>query len=724
MEEYSQSKKGMLSVVAVNTVLLSVVALLFIRFSMDYQDRLYEKNLSDIANLNQSSANIASIFLGSQKEALESIVSYHDQYDDTYDGVTTYIGTLRMQNVTFQVIKTDSTGSLLTSEKKRTEKLLDYSSGYPELKKIFEGAAEEKAGNVFLCPEFTNVASGKNSFAFYTYLSLVNADGEESMYTVLSVFESRAFAELLNLSGGYSGRATIITNAAGDYIFGSSDFRSSNFFHFLYVYNDLTLEGEKAIRLEMSGKESGDLFYDSSSGASVFSYTVLPNSEWYCISCVPIASFRNEGANIIYMVLLTISLLALLLIDVAWLYKTNRKLRVSIERERVSGNAKTDFLARMSHDLRTPLNGILGVTNLLAVRDGLPADVRNDLRDVVNAGNYLHNLINDILDMQKIESGKVELHETVVNSDYFFKSILEMLEPMCRENDVEIITDFRSLTPWVQLDEIRSKQVYMNILSNAIKFSPRGSTVEWSAVDTKISDTQYSTISRIVDHGCGMSKEFIPKMYLPFEQEKNPYSNSQNSTGLGIPIVKKIVDLMGGTINVESELGKGTTVTLTFCRSIGAPPDSQTAKEANTDAGILSGKRALYCDDDELNTKIIGRLLASVGCKTETAENGQIGVKMFETAAEKYYDIILMDVRMPVMDGLEAVRTIRELPRSDAATIPIIALSANAYESDIKSSLNAGMNEHLSKPIDSDKLLDTMARFLGAEEINQTKRGE
>lgn len=378
---------------------------------------------------------------------------------------------------------------------------------------------------------------------------------------------------------------------------------------------------------------------------------------------------------------------------------------------KAADQAKGEFLSRMSHDMRTPLNAVLGFAKLAKDEPDVPAKTSRYLDKIQSSGDYLLALINDILDMTKIESGKVELHEENVDARKFLEGIADVFRAQAGEKGITLVTDFADAhTQWIKTDPLRTRQIFANLLSNAIKFSESGTKIQWTVKDSfTTADTLYF-VSTISDQGRGMSKEFMSKMFDPFTQEGDPAS--ETGTGLGLPIVKNLLALMGGTISAESEPGKGTTFTVEMERKIGSPQKTESEKQELNSA--LSGKHVLLCEDNEINAEISRELLKRVGCTMDCAENGKIGVEKFAASQPGYYSAILMDILMPVMNGLEAAKAIRATDRPDAGTIPIIAISANAFSEDIQKSLAAGMNAHISKPIVLADFYNTIEKYISS----------
>lgn len=387
----------------------------------------------------------------------------------------------------------------------------------------------------------------------------------------------------------------------------------------------------------------------------------------------------------------------------------------ALEKAETANRAKTAFLSRVSHDMRTPLNGILGLTTLL--KDNVTdQEIADDLSELKLSGKYLLNLINDTLDMSRIESGRLELHPTVCDGKTLFNTALGLAKSglEAKRIDFHVHADELPFTV-LYVDVERIEQVVMNVLGNAIKFTPEGGKIDVTMTNVSIENGVITDQLTIQDTGIGISEEFLPHIFEAFSQEDATRTSSYQGTGLGMAITKQILQLMGGDISVTSELGKGSCFTITLKMQIASEEQIENWKTNETnveDSFDLFGKRILLCEDHPLNTQIATRLLEAKGAHVEHAENGKIGVEMYEKSVPGYYDVILMDIRMPVMDGIEATKAIRALPRRDARLIPIIAMTANAFSEDVAQTRDAGMDAHLSKPIQTEMLYKTISSLL------------
>ena len=378
--------------------------------------------------------------------------------------------------------------------------------------------------------------------------------------------------------------------------------------------------------------------------------------------------------------------------------------------------AKTEFYSRMSHDMRTPMNGILGMTALSKNEQDV-AVLHENLTKIHESGEYLLNLINDTLDIQRIESGRLKLETQIVHTESIVSSIMEMMRPAAEAKGVSLEFDQGNadISWYVRIDPVRIKQIFVNLLSNAIKFTPSGGTVKLSSKLLSREGMISHDVFTISDTGLGMSEEFLENgIFQPFSQENNKVTANYAGSGLGLSIVKSLVELMGGKISVESELGAGTTFTIYLDMVRVSKEDvNRESEQEHTQSkdftSLLNGKRILLVEDHPLNAEIAKKLLDKVGCIVTWVDDGQKAVETIENSQVHDFNAVLMDIRMPVMDGLEATRQIRALKKPMIDKLPIIAMTANAYENDIKESLNAGMNAHLGKPIEPQMLYETLA---------------
>lgn len=392
--------------------------------------------------------------------------------------------------------------------------------------------------------------------------------------------------------------------------------------------------------------------------------------------------------------------------------KKQEQLEQALEAAEKANGAKSEFLAHMSHDIRTPMNAIIGMTSI-AKEECKDAKICAYLERIEGSSHFLLGLLNDILDISKIESGNLNLSPRVYHVREFIAAVNTSMRPLMEKKSIRFTYDMQCGVECIYADPVRFSQIFFNVLSNAAKYTPENGEVVFTARSLGYEQKYEWVRFSIRDSGIGMKPEFLEHAFEPFVQESGRIVDQQwQGTGLGLSIVRKLVDMMNGKIEIHSEWGKGTEVIidLPLLPVDEADKDEKPAPEVLPQE--LKGVRVLLAEDNEINTFVARKIMESRGIYVEHAENGKEAVDAVADSEEGYYDVVIMDIRMPVMNGLEAATEIRNLPRSDAKTLPIIAMTANAYDEDMRKSLEAGMNAHLAKPIDPQLLLDTIRKYV------------
>ena len=378
-----------------------------------------------------------------------------------------------------------------------------------------------------------------------------------------------------------------------------------------------------------------------------------------------------------------------------------------------ANEAKSDFLSRMAHDIRTPLNAVRGFTSIARAHLNEPEKVKEGLDKIDTAGSYLQQLIDDVLDMSRIESGKMRLEPEKIHLSEAFDEYEEMVRSAYGGYDLDMVFRQHDIVhDEILADELRLRQIYMNLLSNAVKYTPAGGRVEFELWQEQMPGTdRVRVLSKISDTGIGMSPEYMKDMYSKFTRAVDTRVNKVRGSGLGLSIVKELVDMMNGKIQVQSEIGKGTTFRLAFEFSYIDESAVEDSKTEAADEIDCSGMHLLVAEDNDLNYEVAEELLKMQGIACERAVDGSECVQKFQEAEAGTYDAILMDMQMPIMDGVKATKVIRNMKGNKGKKIPIIAMTANAFESDVKKCRDAGMNEHLAKPLDMQKLLKELSKY-------------
>ena len=390
--------------------------------------------------------------------------------------------------------------------------------------------------------------------------------------------------------------------------------------------------------------------------------------------------------------------------------RLNRELQEALEQANVASVAKSRFISSMSHDIRTPMNAIMGYTVIALTKEPKP-DVKDCLKKINNSANHLLTLINDVLEISRIESGKMIANPTRTNLPAMLDEVVDIAQGFIANRKLELkVNRGKVAIPDVLVDEIRVREVLINILGNAVKYTKDGGTITFSTEMRKgNTSSDIVVIFTVADTGIGMSKDFQAHMFDNFTQENTDARTQYNGTGLGLAISKKYVDLLGGTITVDSKKNIGTTFTIEIPMTLTTTKPLNSEEPANSD---ISGLHILLVEDNELNAEIAQTLLETAGAKTTVAHNGEQALEVFQNHAPKTFDAVLMDVMMPVMDGLTATRAIRNLDRPDAKTIPIIAMTANAFAEDVEKCIAAGMDAHIEKPVEIETIKRVICKYV------------
>jgi signal transduction histidine kinase/ActR/RegA family two-component response regulator len=392
----------------------------------------------------------------------------------------------------------------------------------------------------------------------------------------------------------------------------------------------------------------------------------------------------------------------------------NRKeLEKAYEQAESANNAKTAFLFNMSHDIRTPMNAIIGFTDLLEKHQKEPEKRGDYLKKIQDSSAVLLSIINNVLEMARIEKGTLVVDAVAWSAEEFNDTLYSVFEDMMRQKEITFTRQIDVTHHYVLCDPIKLREVFINILSNAYKYTNVGGKVHMELKEIPSDREGYALYrTTISDTGMGMSEDFLPHIFEEFSRENNTTDNKIEGTGLGMPIVKRLIEFMEGTIEVRSKKGEGSTFIVTIPHKITESVERNEHPASEQDTEDFTGKHILLAEDNELNAEIAIEILEEAGFAVDRAEDGQICVDMLQKADDYFYDVILMDIQMPNCNGYEATKMIRALPDRAKADIPIIAMTANAFEEDKRDAQRAGMNAHLAKPVNVNELYKTLTRIL------------
>ena len=817
---------GNVLIVLVTLVLVSLYVGTEQRKSMAARTEAFE-------NMTVAMENVTANYLTGEQQVCTSWANYINANPMTAQEAILFVrDSLTSSEVMGHILFTEGQEMAGLSTHSRIQGSDDYTVSYRNISLFshgFESLFQEN-GKVSVTRIFTNPINAIQSIAFCSPLTLKSDQSDEMVSAVLlrlipvSVFEGKWDFP----TEEYKDADIALIDTAGDYIIKGHTFKNSNFYEFYQSYNNPGPAAMEQLMADIRGEAGVIRVRNSTGGESLVAHArVSATDDWIILAMIPQEALVQAETNWTLVVMVSVGLLLLLIFNLLIVWSFNRRLKEAVVEADRANQAKTDFLSTMSHDIRTPMNAIIGLTAIAGKNLGDSAAVRENLHKISLAGNHLLTLINDILDISKVESGKITLSPVTFSIVECAENLVNISQPMVKEKNIDF--NFRISRfdhEYLYADQLRLNQIYINLLSNAIKYTQPGGRVSLEMREEKGASDRSVRLTYIVsDTGMGMTPEFMERMYQPFSRQTDSRVNSIQGTGLGLAITKQMIDLMKGTIDCQSEVGKGTTFTVTLdipladrpeeemmlppmrvlladddavlletaketlC-SIGAQADTAGSGEAAVEkasgeyqvvildwkmpdldgleaarrirrkvgeavpillisaydwsdleeevkqAGIdgfiskplfrstlydklseltgnqnqrsnqedeesdIAGMRILIAEDNDVNWEIISMLLQMSGVETERAENGQRAVERMAAAAKGEFDLVFMDVQMPVMNGIEATKAIRALTDPWASRIPIIAMTADAFSENVAECLAAGMNGHIAKPID------------------------
>ncbi len=817
---------------------------LYSRFENVYYTR---RQIEHFENTTITMEHVTENYLEGEQRICDVWAHYINSKDMTIEEAVSFIRISHvLPSASAHLVYLDTLSGLST--RARHESSDDYSVSYERMELLNDVSWIHNIGeSINISRAYTNPVNGEQSLAFCNFITLHDSDtGRPRKAILLRVLPiSELEQKWVFPQEEFENAELSMIDAKGDYIIKGHSFKNASFFEFYRSYNTVDPASAQELFRTITS-ETGSLTMRNSRGEEcILAYIPVAATEgWTLLSFMPVRDLHVSAENWLLIGFVSAGLLILFVFDLAVMISFNKKL-LAAAREAASANkAKTDFLSTMSHDIRTPMNAIIGLTTIAEKNLGDTDSVRESLRKITLASNHLLTLINDILDISKVESGKLNLSPLTFSIVETVENLVNLSQPMIKEKNIEFNFRINRMEKeYLYTDQLRLNQICINLLSNAIKYTEPGGRV---SVDMREEESPKPGCVRLIytvsDTGIGMSPEFMANMYQPFSRQTDSRVNSIQGTGLGLAITKQMVDLMGGTIDCRSEQGKGTTFTVTLdipaaerqredmtleamdvlivdddevlletavdtLRSLGVTADragsgpeavgmiarrhetgrdyrvviidwkmpevdgvetirriraeadsdipillisaydgsdiEDAAKEAGANGFVskplfrstlydkinellgtgtksvependysdLKGMRILVAEDNDINWEIISAILAMFGITAERAENGRVCVEKLKQAPKGGYDLIFMDIQMPEMNGLDATRTIRALDDPWASTIPIIAMTADAFSENVTECLNAGMNGHIAKPVDIKLVIKEIRRI-------------
>ncbi len=834
-------------VILVNIFIMVVMLTFVVLYSNSEGRAAAQRQIEHFENTTITMEHVTENYLEGEQRICDVWARYINSKDMTIEDAASFIRISHvLPNASAHIVYPDTLTGLST--RARQDDPGNYSVSYKQIGFLNDVSWINHIGeSINISRAYTNPVNGEQSIAFCNYISLHDPETgtlrDAILLRVLPISELEQ--KWVFPQEEFENAEHSLIDADGDYIIKGHSFKNSSFFEFYKSYNATASVSSQELFKKITSSTGSFTMLNSRGEECILAYTPVDAAEgWTLLSFMPMKDLSVKTENWLLIGFVSAGLLILFVFDLAVMLDFNKKLQAAAREAAAANKAKTDFLSTMSHDIRTPMNAIIGLTTIAEKNLGDTESVGESLRKITMASNHLLTLINDILDISKVESGKLNLSPQTFSIVEAVENLVNISQPMIKEKNIEFnFRTSRMKIEYLYADRLRLNQIYINILSNAIKYTEPGGHVSVDMCEEESPTSGCVRLTYIVsDTGIGMSPEFMANMYQPFSRQTDSRVNSIQGTGLGLAITKQMVDLMGGTIDCQSEQGKGTTFTVKLdipiadrqredmmldpmdvlivdddeilldsavdtLESLGLTADraesglealgmimhrhetgrdysvvildwkmpdidgvetirrirtevnadipillisaydrsdiEDAAKEAGANGFVskplfrsilydkinellgteaksiependysdLQGMNILIAEDNDINWEIISALLGMFGITTERAENGRICVEKMIQAAEGRYALIFMDIQMPEMNGLDATRKIRALDDPWASSIPIIAMTADAFSENVTECLNAGMNGHIAKPIDINLVIKEIRRM-------------
>ena len=697
-------------IIIVNVIIMAAI-LTFVVFYTGFSGKdSYRRQIDNFENTTVTMEKVTANYLEGEQRICDVWARYINNSNMTMEEATEYIRSSHvLANTSAHLIFIDTGKGLSTRSRQGAAD--DYEVSYERVGVLNNMELGDEIGNsIQITRAYTNPMNGEQSLAFCNKVTLYDKEGKASKAAILM-----RIIPISELEQKWVFPQTELVNAElsmidsdGDYILKGASFKNSNFFEFYKSYNQTDPESTKKLSEKITSSTGSVTMLNSHGEECILAFTpVDATSGWTMLGFVPANDLNVKAQNWLLFVVVSAGLLSLFLFDMFHVLFLNKRLQATAREAESANKAKTDFLSTMSHDIRTPMNAIIGLTAIAEKNLGDVESTEESLRKISLASNHLLTLINDILDISKVESGKLKLSPLTFSIVETVENLVNISQPMIKEKNLEFSFHINKMEKeYLYADQLRLNQIYINILSNAIKYTEPGGRISVDLCEeASTRPDSIRLVYTVSDTGIGMSPEFIENMYQPFSRQVDSRVSSIQGTGLGLAITKQMVELMGGTIECQSEQGKGTTFTVTL--------DIPVAERQREDMK-LDPIDVLIVDDDEVMLKTAVDTLETLGASTEQARSGLEALGMIEHRhlSGKDYDVIIVDWKMPEIDGTETISRIRS--EIDTKT-PILLISAYDWSDIEEKAKEAGANGFVSKPLFRSTLYDKINALIGKE---------
>jgi len=697
-------------IIIVNVVIMAAIVIFVVLYSRAESRDSYQRQVEHFEDTTVAMEHVTENYMEGEQGICDVWARHINNKSITMEEAADYIRSLHVnKNTSAHLIFLDTLTGLSTRPKQGTDN--DYAVSYQRIGLLEKTDWIDELGeSINITRTYTNPMNGEQVLAFCNKVKLYDPESKTSKDAVLlrvipiSVLEQKWVfpqTELVNAE-------ISMIDANGDYILKGDSFKNASFFEFYKSYNPADPESSGELFGRITSETGYATMINSHKQECVLAFTpVSAAAGWTMLGLVPAKDLVADTENWRLIGFVSAALLVMFICDLLYILYFNKRLKIAAKEAESANRAKTDFLSTMSHDIRTPMNAIIGLTTIAEKNLGDVESTGESLRKIGLASNHLLTLINDILDISKVESGKLKLSPLTFSIVETVENLVTVSQPMVKEKNIEFSFNTNPMEKeYLYTDQLRLNQIYINILSNAIKYTEPGGRVSVELHQEKSDKPGCVKLTYIVsDTGIGMSPEYMENMYQPFSRQVDSRVNSIQGTGLGLAITKQMVDLLGGTIECQSELGKGTTFTVVL--------DIPEADRQREDMQ-LDSIDVLVVDDDETMLQTTVDIIESLGASAEIAQNGLEALGMIEHRhlAGRDYDAVIIDWKMPEIDGLETIRRIRAEIDSD---IPILLISAYDWSDIEEKAKEAGANAFVSKPLFRSKLYDKINDLIGKE---------